>query len=232
MRVARMALLFSRQLTALLAVAAPARAQTIPRDRAWGAPPWCRSRSPARRPNVQPRDHRRRLHRGRAVQVPPQVDKHLNVLWSIEPYKSYRNYINVYAVEIVSGESGVDCDPDLTVAAQGHPAEHGLLGRLQPDQRAAADHREQHGRHAYADLVPGAVSQPADLALANSGTYGGAGGAYATASGGNAMSALISPARDRPLARRPAGRVRLLPARRARRRLHRRRAHAPPTTRC
>jgi hypothetical protein len=43
-----------------------------------------------------------------------QVDKHLNVLWSIEPFKSYRNYFNVYAVEIPSPESGVDCDPSLT----------------------------------------------------------------------------------------------------------------------
>ena len=31
-----------------------------------------------------------------------QVDKHLNVLWSIEPFRSYRNYINVYSVEVVS----------------------------------------------------------------------------------------------------------------------------------
>src|SRR5437016_4683919 len=36
------------------------------------------------------------------------VDKHLNVLWTIEPYKTYRNYINVFAVSIVSAESGVD----------------------------------------------------------------------------------------------------------------------------
>ena len=41
------------------------------------------------------------------------VDKHLNVLWSIEPFRSYRNYINVYAVEIVSGESGITCDPEV-----------------------------------------------------------------------------------------------------------------------
>ena len=39
------------------------------------------------------------------------VDRQLNVMWSIEPYKSYRNYINVYRVEIVSGESGVAATP-------------------------------------------------------------------------------------------------------------------------
>ena len=30
------------------------------------------------------------------------LDRHLNILWSIEPFRSYRNYFNVYAVEIVS----------------------------------------------------------------------------------------------------------------------------------
>src|SRR4051794_33513531 len=43
-----------------------------------------------------------------------QVDKHLNIMWSIEPYKSYRNYINVYAIKVISAESGIDCDPNLT----------------------------------------------------------------------------------------------------------------------
>src|SRR5690349_20846103 len=40
------------------------------------------------------------------------VDRHLNVLWSIEPFRSYRAYFNVYRIEIVSGESGIRCDPD------------------------------------------------------------------------------------------------------------------------
>ncbi|MEV0595896.1 M64 family metallopeptidase [Nonomuraea cavernae] len=42
------------------------------------------------------------------------VDRHLNVMWSIEPYKSYRTYLNVYRIDIVSGDSGISCDPDLT----------------------------------------------------------------------------------------------------------------------
>ena len=40
------------------------------------------------------------------------VDKHLNVLWSIEPFRSYRHYFNVYRLEIVSQDSGISCDPD------------------------------------------------------------------------------------------------------------------------
>src|SRR5687768_11895290 len=41
------------------------------------------------------------------------LDKHLNILWSIEPFRSYRNYINVYSVEIASEQSGIRCDPDV-----------------------------------------------------------------------------------------------------------------------
>src|SRR5690242_14808398 len=61
-----------------------------------------------------------------------QVDKHLNVLWSIEPFKSYRNYINVYAVEIASPQSGVDCDPDLTSPKVDTPLGMGFWGGCNP----------------------------------------------------------------------------------------------------
>ena len=47
------------------------------------------------------------------------VDRHLNVMWSIEPFKTYRNYINVYRIDIVSGESGVSCDPGLDAPRRG-----------------------------------------------------------------------------------------------------------------
>ena len=40
------------------------------------------------------------------------VDRNLNVMWSVEPFRSYRFYINIYRLEIISGESGVRCDPD------------------------------------------------------------------------------------------------------------------------
>ena len=86
---------------------------------------------------------------------------------------------------------------------------------------------------AYADLVTGTSAANRQIvALANSTTYGGAGGTYATASGGNTHVVADHAARARPLPRRPAGRVRLLPPRRARRRVHRRRAPARSTTPC
>jgi hypothetical protein len=119
-----------------------------------------------------------------------QVDKHLNIMWSIEPYKSYRNYINVYAIKIISAESGIDCDPNLT-----SPRKDTVLGmafwggcNAASVQRLVTVNNSVLSR--YTALAPG-VSQR--LALGNSDTYGGAGGSYATATGGNALSALISP---------------------------------------
>jgi hypothetical protein len=118
-----------------------------------------------------------------------QVDKHLNTLWSIEPYKTYRDYINVYAIEIISGVSGVSGDPDLSVrkttplslcffnGCQVGGIERGLIGN-------------NSAINMYAALAP-RVSQT--LSIANSDKYGGIGGGNATASGGNSLSSLISP---------------------------------------
>ncbi|MFK3985094.1 M64 family metallopeptidase [Micromonospora sp. NPDC050397] len=40
------------------------------------------------------------------------VDRNLAAMWATEPFRSYRDYINVYAVEIASVDYGVRCDPD------------------------------------------------------------------------------------------------------------------------
>src|SRR4051812_11646705 len=119
-----------------------------------------------------------------------QVDKHLNVMWAIEPYKSYRNYINVYAVKIISGDSGISCDPNLTSPRKTTPLSMAFWGGCSAAsvQRLISVNNTALAR--YTALAPG-VSQR--LAIANSDTYGGAGGANATASGGNSLSALISP---------------------------------------
>ncbi|RFU40440.1 peptidase [Actinomadura logoneensis] len=122
------------------------------------------------------------------------VDKHLNVLWSIEPYKSYRSYINVYRVEIPSKVSGVSCDPGVTDARKDTPLGMSFWSGCRTDGIQRLLVMDDDAANRYAGLVkdvPAANRQI--LALANSTTYGGAGGTYATASGGNAMSALISP---------------------------------------
>ncbi|MBB4904372.1 M64 family metallopeptidase [Actinophytocola algeriensis] len=122
------------------------------------------------------------------------LDKHLNVLWTIEPFKSYRSYVNVYAVEITSAESGVDCDPGLASGTVDTPLGMGFWGGCNPGSVQRLLTVDGTAANRYADLVAGATRANRQLlALGNSDTYGGAGGANATASGGNALSALITP---------------------------------------
>lgn len=122
------------------------------------------------------------------------TDRHLNVMWSIEPFKSYRNYINVYRIDIVSGESGISCDPGLDAPRRMTPLSMGFWGQCNPGSVQRLITMDNTAATRYANLVTGTSSANRQiLALGNSGTYGGAGGSYATASGSNSMSALISP---------------------------------------
>ncbi|MGI5479736.1 M64 family metallopeptidase [Streptomyces lavendofoliae] len=132
-----------------------------------------------------------------AAQLPEfraDVDKHLNVLWSIEPFASYRSYVNVWAVEVPSPESGVDCDPGLDAPRRDTPLGMGFWGGCDAGGVQRLLTVDSGAANALADLVPGATGANRQIvALANSDTYGGAGGTYATASGGNALSSLITP---------------------------------------
>ncbi|HEY3686546.1 MAG TPA: M64 family metallopeptidase [Streptosporangiaceae bacterium] len=122
------------------------------------------------------------------------VDQEISTLFAFEPWKSYRSYVNIYRVEITSGVSGVSCDPDLSSPRRDTPlsmkfwsgcASGGIQRLLVMDNGAA---------NTYADMVPGTTAANRQIvALANSPTYGGAGGTFATASGSNAMSSLIMP---------------------------------------
>ncbi|MDG4787516.1 M64 family metallopeptidase [Micromonospora sp. WMMD1102] len=129
------------------------------------------------------------------------VDRHLNVQWSIEPYRGYRNYFNVYVIEIVSGESGIRCDPDDDPPAPDRITPLGLhyadgctnpLARgitFQPYGTSALD------RYLQQLVAPLGVtaSNRQILAIANTDTYGGIGGTNATTSGGAPQGPLISP---------------------------------------
>ncbi|MBT2507889.1 peptidase [Streptomyces sp. ISL-98] len=122
------------------------------------------------------------------------VDKHLNVLWSMEPFASYRSYINVWAVELPSAESGVDCDPGLDAPRRDTPLNMGFWGGCNPAGVQRLLSIDSAAAAALADLIPGSQSTNRQIVgLANSDTYGGAGGTFATASGGNALSSLITP---------------------------------------
>lgn len=122
------------------------------------------------------------------------VEKHINVLWSAEPFASYRSYVNVWAVEPPSPESGVDCDPSLTAPRRDTPLDMAFWGGCDAGSVQRLLTVDSGKASAAADLVPGTASANRQIvALANSTTYGGAGGTYATATGGNALSALITP---------------------------------------
>ncbi|MFE0648211.1 M64 family metallopeptidase [Streptomyces sp. NPDC059534] len=122
------------------------------------------------------------------------LERHLNTLWSIEPFASYRSYVNVWAVEAPSAESGVDCDPGLAAPARDTVLDMGFWGGCNPDSVQRLLTVDSRKAAALADLVPGTTRANRQIvALAHSSTYGGAGGSYATASGGNALSSLITP---------------------------------------
>jgi hypothetical protein len=117
------------------------------------------------------------------------LDKHMNVLWSLEPFRSYRNYINVYSVELDSPESGVTCDP-----AHREPRTTPISlqfggGCENPNARGITG--EQEAARRYARMATPDYDQV--LVLANTDTYGGIGGSIATTSGGNALGPYITP---------------------------------------
>ncbi|GAA4673269.1 peptidase [Phytohabitans rumicis] len=139
-----------------------------------------------------------------AAEIPKfraDVDRHLNVQWSIEPFRSYRNYFNVYAIEMVSGESGIRCDPDDDPPNPDRITPLGLHyadGCVNPLARGITF--QSYGTQALnrylAELVAPlgvTASNRQVLAIANTDTYGGIGGTNATTSGGAPQGPLISP---------------------------------------
>ena len=80
------------------------------------------------------------------------VDRNLSVMWATEPFRTYRNYMNVYAVEIASIDYGVRCDPDGRVRhADGTIRDTGVSAR-------ARDRRQEHRA---ADDLPERLRRPA-----------------------------------------------------------------------
>jgi hypothetical protein len=122
------------------------------------------------------------------------VDREISTLFAFEPWKSYRSYVNVYRVEIISGESGVSCDPSVTSPKRVTPLSMEFWSGCRTDGIQRLLVMDDDAAERYANLVTGSSDANRQIvALANSTTYGGAGGTYATASGGNALSSLIMP---------------------------------------
>src|SRR4051812_48781369 len=126
-----------------------------------------------------------------------QVDKHLNIQWSIEPYKSYRNYFNVYMIEVESPVSGISCDPDDGNVRRNTPFHLQYAGTCPADPNARGITFGTGGStviNSIANEIPGVVAANRQtLTLANTNTYGGIGGTDATTSGGSPQGPLISP---------------------------------------
>lgn len=121
----------------------------------------------------------------------PLLRSHAESKWaevaSVEPFKKHKNYFNVWLVNVISTDSGVDNDPNQgisrnTALDMGFWCS-GIERLLCVNQSKAL---------AYAANAP-AVDQV--MALGNSTMYGGAGyttGGLATASGGNALSGQVA----------------------------------------
>lgn len=103
---------------------------------------------------------------------------------AIEPFTTYLDLFNIWMVDVVSPESGVDNDPlpgaDVATALDMEFWCNGIERLLCVDQAKAS---------AAASAAPEVDHV---LVLANSTKYGGAGGSIATSSGDNAASDLIT----------------------------------------
>jgi hypothetical protein len=130
------------------------------------------------------------------------VDRNQNVQWSVEPFRSYRNYFNVYLVETPSIDSGISCDPDdgnirrdtifNLQYARDCPAD--ALARGVTFGTGGAQARDLIMReYVSAELgIPFNAQNIQTLTIGNTDTYGGIGGAHATTTGGSPQGPLVS----------------------------------------
>ncbi|MFI9508819.1 M64 family metallopeptidase [Nocardia sp. NPDC052566] len=105
-----------------------------------------------------------------------------NEIAQLEPFKSHKNSFNVWAVNVVSQQSGVDNDPRGTYRNTALDMTFWCGGT----ERLLCVNETKALQ--YARLAPEADQV---IALANTTKYGGAGGQVATSSGGNAKAGQI-----------------------------------------
>ncbi|MEJ2858437.1 MULTISPECIES: M64 family metallopeptidase [unclassified Saccharothrix] len=109
-------------------------------------------------------------------------------LSAVEPFKSYKQYFNVWQVNVVSPESGVDNDPTLGTARD-TALDMGFWcqGRDVNTERLLCVNQTKATQY-------GALAPQADqvIALGNTAKYGGAGGGIATAAGANDQAGQIA----------------------------------------
>ncbi len=121
----------------------------------------------------------------------PVFERHVREKWAelaaVEPFRSLIGHLNVWRVDVVSPESGVDHDPQQGVL-RNTPLEMGFWcqGRSTTERLLCVN---EEAAKQYAALAPQADQV---IALGNTTKYGGAGGPVATAAGGNAQAGQIA----------------------------------------
>lgn len=130
------------------------------------------------------------------------VDRNLNVQWSVEPFRSYRYYFNVYMVLTPSKDSGISCDPDDGNVRRDTVFKLQYASNCPADKLARGVTYGSGGDQARTNILTNYVAPelgiPANaqniqtLAIANTNTYGGIGGVHATTTGGSPQGPLVS----------------------------------------
>jgi len=119
----------------------------------------------------------------------PKYRQAVNDQWAamtnLEPYKSYAKYFNVWRIDLVSPDSGVTGDPTKDVVKQTPLNMHFFCHGI--DRLLCVDDAKSQ---ALAKMVPNA---DVIFAIANSATYGGAGGPVITVAGGNSLASQVTP---------------------------------------
>lgn len=111
------------------------------------------------------------------------VRSKLAELMAVEPFKTYRGQFNVWQVNVISPESGVDNDPSYGIRRNTALDMYFWCGNIERLLCVNETKARQYASSA------GDVDQV--IALANTTKYGGAGGNVATSSGGNALAGQI-----------------------------------------
>jgi hypothetical protein len=124
------------------------------------------------------------------------VDRLLNIQWSIEPFKSYRSYFNVYMIEVESPVSGISCDPDDGNVRRDTPLRLQYAGECPAGENARGVTFGEGGRdmlNRLAEQIPGVIPDNRQtLTVGNTTTYGGIGGTDATTTGSAPQGPLVS----------------------------------------
>jgi hypothetical protein len=120
---------------------------------------------------------------GERLRFHDHVRRHVSAMFRIEPFRNYQSLFNVWTVDVVSDDSGVDNDPTPGVARDtALDMEFWCNGT---ERLLCVDTGKAQQ---FAELAPDADQV---IAIANSTKYGGAGGSVATASGGNSDSSQV-----------------------------------------